>query len=84
MLRDAANPYNTYKHPGLPPGPISNPSEAALEAVLDPPETPYFFFVAGPAKRHIFSRTYSEHERVITRSGPSDSAESSVPDSTSD
>ncbi|HKO94349.1 MAG TPA: endolytic transglycosylase MltG [Polyangiaceae bacterium] len=84
MLRDAANRYNTYKHPGLPPGPISNPSESALEAVLDPPETPYFFFVAGPAKRHVFSRTYSEHERVITRKGPSDSLESSARDAASD
>ena len=84
MLRDAANLYNTYKHPGLPPGPISNPSESALEAVIDPPDTPYFFFVAGPAKRHVFSRTFSEHERVITRGGPSDSAKSSARDSASD
>ena len=84
MLRDAANLYNTYKHPGLPPGPISNPSESALQAVIDPPDTPYFFFVAGPAKRHIFSRTFSEHERVITRSGPSDAARSSTRDSTSE
>jgi len=65
MLRDAGNEYNTYKHPGLPPGPISNPSEAALEAVLDPPKTEYFFFVAGPGKRHVFSRTFGEHERAI-------------------
>ena len=65
MLRDAANPYNTYKHPGLPPGPIANPGEAALEAVLNPPKTPYFFFVAGPGKRHVFSRTFGEHERAI-------------------
>ncbi|MEO8178520.1 MAG: endolytic transglycosylase MltG [Deltaproteobacteria bacterium] len=69
MLRDAANDYNTYKHPGLPPGPISNPSEAALEAVLDPPQTPYFFFVAGPGKRHVFSRTLGEHERAIGSNG---------------
>jgi UPF0755 protein len=65
MLRDAANDYNTYKHPGLPPGPIANPSESALEAVIDPPQTPYFFFVAGPGKRHVFSRTFGEHERAI-------------------
>jgi UPF0755 protein len=84
MLRDASNRYNTYKHAGLPPGPISNPSESALEAVLDPPDTPYFFFVAGPAKRHIFNRTFAEHERVITRSGPSDAAKSSARDSASD
>lgn len=65
MLRDATNPYNTYKHPGLPPGPIANPSESAILSVLDPPATPYFFFVAGSAKRHVFSRTLSEHERAI-------------------
>ena len=65
MLRDGANDYNTYKHPGLPPGPIANPSESALEAVIDPPQTPYFFFVAGPGKRHVFSRTFGEHERAI-------------------
>ncbi|HEU4581562.1 MAG TPA: endolytic transglycosylase MltG [Polyangiaceae bacterium] len=69
MLRDATNEYNTYKHPGLPPGPISNPSEAALEAVIDPPRTEYFFFVAGPGKRHVFSRTFGEHERAIAGPG---------------
>ncbi len=69
MLRDATNPYNTYKHPGLPPGPIASPSEAALEAVLNPPKTPYFFFVAGPGKRHVFSRSFREHERAISAGG---------------
>lgn len=65
MLRDPSNPYNTYKHPGLPPGPIGNPSQSALAAVINPPHTPYFFFVAGQSKRHVFSRTLSEHERAI-------------------
>jgi UPF0755 protein len=69
MLRDAANLYNTYKHPGLPPGPIANPSEAALEAVMDPPDTPYFFFVAGPGKRHVFSRSFGEHVSAIGSGG---------------
>jgi peptidoglycan lytic transglycosylase G len=70
MLRDATNPYNTYKHPGLPPGPIGNPSESAILSVLDPPETPYFFFVAGTAKRHVFSRTFAEHARAIVTGVP--------------
>jgi peptidoglycan lytic transglycosylase G len=70
MLRDATNPYNTYKHAGLPPGPIGNPSESAILSVLDPPQTPYFFFVAGAAKRHVFSRTFSEHERAIVTGVP--------------
>ncbi|MEY4550328.1 MAG: hypothetical protein RL685_6523 [Pseudomonadota bacterium] len=74
MLRDSANPYNTYKHPGLPPGPIANPSEAALEAALNPPKTPYFFFVAGSGKRHVFSRTFGEHERAISAGGAPTSA----------
>jgi UPF0755 protein len=65
MLRDASNEYNTYKHPGLPPGPICNPSQAAVEAVVAPEETQFFFFVAAPGKRHVFSRTFSEHERAI-------------------
>jgi UPF0755 protein len=65
MLRDASNDYNTYRHPGLPPGPICNPSQAAIEAVIAPAETQFFFFVAGPGKRHVFSRTFSEHERAI-------------------
>ncbi|HTV20582.1 MAG TPA: endolytic transglycosylase MltG [Polyangiaceae bacterium] len=72
MLRDATNPYNTYKHPGLPPGPIANPSESAILSVLAPPDTPYFFFVAGAAKRHVFSRTLSEHERAIVTGVPGD------------
>jgi peptidoglycan lytic transglycosylase G len=71
MLRDATNPYNTYKHPGLPPGPVANPSESAILSVLDPPDTPYFFFVAGTAKRHVFSRTFAEHERAIVTGVPS-------------
>lgn len=70
MLRDAANPYNTYKHAGLPPGPIGNPGESAILSVLDPPVTPYFFFVAGAGKRHVFSRTFSEHERAIVSGVP--------------
>jgi UPF0755 protein len=65
MLRDPANPYNTYKIAGLPPGPIANPSESALLAVIAPPQTPYFFFVANGQRRHVFSRTLSEHRRAI-------------------
>jgi UPF0755 protein len=71
MLRDVSNPYNTYRHPGLPPGPIANPSESAILSVLDPPDTPYFFFVAGAGKRHVFSRTLAEHERAIVTGVPS-------------
>lgn len=80
MLRDATNPYNSYKHPGLPPGPIANPSESAILSVLAPPQTPYFFFVAGASKRHVFSRTLSEHERAIVTGAPSSGGDGAVND----
>lgn len=79
MLRDGSNPYNTYKHPGLPPGPIGNPSESAILSVLNPPETPYYFFVAGAARRHVFSRTFSEHERALA-TGTARAPESTAPE----
>ena len=66
MLRDPDNPYNTYKHAGLPPGPIGNPGEATIEAVLDPPDTAYLFFVASKDGRgHVFSRTWAEHQAAV-------------------
>jgi len=68
MLRDRANPYNTYLHPGLPPGPIGNPGEASLRAALMPAQTDYLFFVAIGGKRHRFSRSFEEHRRAITGS----------------
>lgn len=61
MLRDSQNPYNTYRHAGLPPGPISNPGAASIAAVMDPEQSDYLFFVAKNG-RHVFSRTLSEHE----------------------
>lgn len=64
MLRDPANPYNTYRHPGLPPGPIANPGERAIRAVLEPAQTDYLYFVAK-AGRHVFSRSFAEHRAAI-------------------
>lgn len=55
------SPYNTYLHPGLPPGPISQPDSASLEAALYPAPSPYLYFVAQPDGKHIFSATYAEH-----------------------
>lgn len=55
------SPYNTYKNPGLPPGPIASPGHASLEAALYPADTQYLFFVAKPNGAHIFSTTYDEH-----------------------
>jgi UPF0755 protein len=65
MLRDPKNRYNTYKHEGLPPGPIANPGEPSLEAVLAPAKTEYLFFVAKRDGRHTFSRTFQEHRRAV-------------------
>ncbi len=65
MNRDAANAYSTYVHDGLPPGPISNPGEASLTAVLRPAETEFFYFVADGAGRHVFSKTYAEHLAAV-------------------
>lgn len=61
----ADHPYNTYTHPGLPPGPIGAPGHAALEATLDPADVDYMYFVAVPGGRHVFSRTLSEHNRAV-------------------
>jgi len=57
--------YNTYRYPGLPPGPINCPGRAAIAAALQPEATPYLFFVARPGGGHTFSRTLSEHNRAV-------------------
>jgi UPF0755 protein len=62
------SPYNTYLHPGLPPGPIGAPSRKSLEAVINPAPVPYLYYVAATGGRHIFSRTYAEHLRAVARS----------------
>lgn len=65
MLRDPANTYNTYRHPGLPPGPVANAGEDAITAVLTPAATSYLYFVADGHGRHRFSRNFEEHRRAI-------------------
>jgi UPF0755 protein len=61
------SPYNTYLHPGLPPGPVNSPSLRSIEASLYPAKVQYLYFVAGPDGRHLFSRTYNEHLRAIAK-----------------
>lgn len=64
------SPYNTYLHPGLPPGPICNPGKMALRAVLQPAEHDYLFFVSRGDGTHIFSRTPAEHEAALRQVRP--------------
>lgn len=64
-LDDKDNPYSTYAHEGLPPGPISNPGKAALEAVLAPKKSRYLYFVARNDGTHEFSKSVAEHEKWV-------------------
>lgn len=63
LYRDLAvqSPYNTYQHPGLPPGPIASPGGASLRASLAPANVPYLYFVAAPDGHSEFSKTMAEH-----------------------
>lgn len=67
MLQEEAvttqSPYNTFLHPGLPPGPICNPGLAAIEAVVYPAETDYLFFYSKGDGSHAFAITYEGHLR---------------------
>ncbi len=69
QLDDRDNPYNTYAHEGLPPGPISNPGRASIEATLSPDGSDYFYFVASSrgSRSHAFAKTVAEHERNVKK-----------------
>jgi UPF0755 protein len=59
------SPYNTYRNPGLPPGPIASPGAASLDATVHPAQVPYRYFVAHPDGHHEFRTTYREHLLAI-------------------
>jgi UPF0755 protein len=67
QLSDKTNPYNTYVHPGLPPGPICAPGSQALMAASAPGDVPYFYFVVEGSGRHAFSSTLEEHRKAVDR-----------------
>ena len=56
------SPYNTYRYRGLPPGPISNPGEAALQATVYPTANQYWYFLTTPSGQAIYSQTFEEHK----------------------
>jgi len=59
------SPYNTYLHAGYPPGPIASPGHASLEAVLNPAQTDFRYYVAKKDGYHVFAKTYAEHLKNV-------------------
>lgn len=75
---DRETAYNTYRIDGLPPGPIANPSAAAIRAALDPEETSFVFFVADGTGGHAFAETLAEHNRNVAEWRAIEAARSST------
>lgn len=59
------SPYNTYRYPGLPPGPIASPGLASIQAVLHPADVTYLYFVSRNDGTHVFASTLREHNRNV-------------------
>ena len=59
------SPYNTYKYPGLPPGPIANPGAGALEAAMHPATSEFLYFVSDNNGHHRFAHSAAEHDRNV-------------------
>ena len=62
---DVVSAYNTYRHPGLPPGPIASPGLPSIVAALYPANVPYLYFVAAPDGHHEFRTSFAEHRAAI-------------------
>lgn len=65
--KEIDSPYNTYKHAGLPPGPICNPGFESLEAAIEPVKTDYWYYLSAPDGATIFAKTYDEHRQNISQ-----------------
>jgi len=65
--REQPTPYNTYIIDGLPPGPITNPGKASLEAVANPARTKEFYFVADGTGGHVFSESFDQHQKNVAK-----------------
>jgi UPF0755 protein len=61
------SPYNTYRYPGLPPGPIASPGRASIEAALSPASVDFLYFVSRNDGSHVFASTLAEHNRNVVR-----------------
>jgi UPF0755 protein len=77
---DQPTPYNTYQIDGLPPGPITNPGRAALEAAANPARTRDLYFVADGTGGHVFSETYEQHQKNVLRLRHLEAAQKNQPD----
>jgi len=61
------SPYNTYRYPGLPPGPIASPGSASIDAVLHPADVDYLYFVSRNDGSHAFAKTLADHNRNVQK-----------------
>src|SRR5438270_12779266 len=65
MQYDSA--YNTYRHPGLPPGSIGNPGRTSLEAAMHPAQSDFYYFVSDGNGHHRFANSLEEHNRNVSK-----------------